>query len=132
MSKKIEESAQELWDELTQIAIDNPRYNREAYLFVLNGLNWSFQQMGERRHLTGEEFTEFLVAFAREEFGDLADFVLKSWGVYNTRDFGEIVYTLIENEKMQKEPEDSIEDFDGVLELEKALNADDFIPRALG
>ncbi|MFB6345821.1 MAG: Minf_1886 family protein [bacterium] len=124
-------SQKELWDELTEIAIENPRYEREAYLFVLNGLNWAFSQMGEKRHLTGEEFTEFLVAFAREEFGELADCVLNEWGVYQTRDFGEIVYKLIESGKMTKEPEDSISDFDDVLDLDRALNDPDFVPRPL-
>lgn len=125
------QSQTELWDELTELAIENPRYEREAYLFVLNGLNWAFRQLGQKRHLSGEEFTEFLVAFAREEYGDLADCVLNEWGIYTTRDFGEIVYTLIEAGKMTKDREDSIQDFDNVLDLDQALTDPDFVPRPL-
>lgn len=121
----------DLWDELTELAIDDPRYSREAYLFVLNGLNWSFRQLGQRRHLSGQEFTEFLVAYAQEEFGDLADCVLHEWGIFSTRDFGEIVYKLIEAGKMSKERNDSIEDFDDVLNLEEALDDPDFVPQLL-
>lgn len=121
----------DLWDELTAIALEDPRYNREAYLFVLNALNWSFRQLGRRRHLSGQEFTEFLVAYAQEEFGDLAECVLKEWGIFSTRDFGEIVYNLIDAGKMSKEQDDSIEDFDGVLELEDAVNNPDFVPKLL-
>lgn len=125
------QTQEELWDEITELAIENPRYQREAYLFVLNGLNWAFRQLGRKRHLSGEEFTEFLVAFAREEFGELADCVLHEWGIYTTRDFGEIVYTLIEAGKMTKDREDSIQDFDNVLDLDQALRDPDFVPRAL-
>lgn len=121
----------QLWDELTEIAIENPRYDREAYLFILNGLNWAFQQMEKKRHLSGEEFTEFLVAFAREEFGEMAQLVLGEWGIHSTRDFGEIVYKLIEANKMTKEPDDSIEDFNDVLDLKKSLQKRDFQPNLL-
>lgn len=121
----------DLWDELTRLAIDDPRYDREAYLFVLNALNWSFRKLGRRRHLSGQEFTEFLVAYAQEEFGDLADCVLHEWGIFTTRDFGEIVYNLIECGKMTREPDDSIEDFDDVLDLSEALSDPDFVPQLL-
>lgn len=122
---------EDLWYEITQLAIEDPRYNREAYLFVLNSLNWAFQRLGRRRHLSGQEFTEFLVAYAQEEFGDLADCVLQEWGVMRTRDFGEIVYNLIEAGKMSKEHDDSIDDFNEVLNLKAALNDPDFVPRLL-
>ncbi len=121
----------DLWNDLTRLAIDDPRYDREAYLFVLNALNWSFRQLGRRRHLSGQEFTEFLVAYAQEEFGDLADCVLDEWGIITTRDFGEIVYNLIESGKMTREREDSIEDFEDVLDLKDALSDTDFVPQLL-
>ncbi len=121
----------DLWDKLTQIALDDPTYNREAYLFVLNGLNWSFRQLGHRRHLSGQELTECLVAFAQEEFGGLADCVLKEWGIFATRDLGEIVYNLIDEGMMSKEPNDAIEDFDKVLDLEEAVTNPDFTPKLL-
>lgn len=121
----------DLWEDLTQLAIEDGRYDREAYLFVLNALNWSFRQLGQRRHLSGQEFTEFLVAYAQEEFGELADCVFHEWGILRTRDFGEIVYNLIEDGKMSKDHEDSIEDFDDVLDLEEALNDPEFVPHLL-
>jgi len=121
----------DLWYELTRLAIDDPRYDREAYLFVLNALNWSFRQLGQQRHLSGQEFTEFIVAYAQEEFGDFADCVLHEWGIFTTKDFGEIVYNLIECGKMTRERGDSIEDFDKVLDLNDALSDPNFVPRLL-
>ena len=48
------------------------------------------------RHLTGQELCEAIRQYAVEEFGYLAKSVLNSWGVYKTRDFGNIVFNLIE------------------------------------
>lgn len=120
-----------VWDQITRMALEDPRYRREAYLFVLQGIQWSFEQLGVRRHLTGEEFTELLVAFAREQYGELAPFVFEEWGVYRTVDLGRIVYGLIEAGLMSRRPEDRLEDFEEVLDLPKALSDSDFVPGPL-
>ncbi|MGM0380729.1 MAG: Minf_1886 family protein [bacterium] len=111
-----------LTDKITELAIENPRYPREAYLFVFNCFHWARQHLERPRHLSGQEFSHYLVAFARESFGPLAHQVFSEWGIFDTRDFGEIVYTLIEAGLMNKTEEDSIEDFDDVMDLEAALN----------
>ncbi len=114
---------------MTEISQRDQRYPREALLFVLNGIQWSFVELGQRRHLSGQEFTEMLVAYARQEFGGLAHTVFQEWGIFSTSDLGEIVYLLIEAGLMTKQEEDSIEDFDNVLDLEEALRAPEFSPR---
>jgi len=116
---------------ITELAIENPRYDREAYLFVIQGLEWSMEQLGQRRHLSGGELAEFLAAYAREEFGAMALFVLNEWGIFSTRDFGEIVYRLIDTGLMSKQEGDTIDDFDEVLDLEEALNNPNFSPGPL-
>lgn len=121
----------DLWDQITRISLRNPRYRREAYFFVLQGIQWSFEQLGVRRHLSGEEFTELLVAFAREQYGELAPFVFEEWGVYRTADLGRIVYGLIEAGLMSRRPEDSLRDFEEVLDLQRALSDPDFVPGPL-
>ena len=121
----------DIYEQITEISIENPRYSREAYLFVLEGLEWSMRKLGQRRHLTGEELTELLTAFARKQFGEMAWFVLQEWGIFKTRDFGEIVYCLIEEELMGKEPDDRIDDFNEVLDLREVLTASEFVPGPL-
>ncbi len=118
----------DLTDRITELAIKNPRYPREAYLFVFNCIYWARQHLERPRHLTGQEFTHYLVAFAREKFGELAYQVFTEWGIFDTRDFGEIVYMLIEAGLMNKTREDSIEDFNDVIDLETALNDPEFEP----
>lgn len=118
----------DILDQVTDLAIDDPRYSREAYMFVLRAINWSQRQLPSRRHLTGEECTELFVAFAQQEYGSMAPLVLREWGIFETRDFGEIVYNLIQIGRMHRQEGDQIEDFDDVLDLDEALRNPDFQP----
>jgi len=119
---------EDLWDQLTRLALDHQDYRREAYLFVLQGIQWSFERLGTRRHLSGEEFTKLLVAFAREQFGALAPFVFEEWGVLRSLDLGRIVYRLIDAGLMSKRESDRLEDFRQVVDLPAALADPDFEP----
>jgi uncharacterized repeat protein (TIGR04138 family) len=58
---------------------------------------------------------------AVEKYGRLALLVLNSWGIRTTRDFGEIVYILIDHEWMRAQPTDSIDDFNAVYDFETAF-----------
>ena len=73
------------------------------------------------RHLTGQELCEAIRVYALDQFGYMAKCVLNHWGVERTRDFGEIVYNLIEIGQMRKTPEDRREDFDQVFDFEAGL-----------
>ena len=54
-------------------------------------------------------------------WGLLARSVLERWNIKRTRDFGEIVFLLVNNGWMQKEPQDRIEDFDNVYDFSEAF-----------
>ena len=60
--------------------------------------------------------------YALEQYGLLAQSVLNSWGVFETSDFGEIVYNLIRIGRMKKSDDDRREDFDEVYAFDVALN----------
>jgi uncharacterized repeat protein (TIGR04138 family) len=124
----IEEIEIQLMDKITEVALENPRYGREAYIFVFKAINWATRQLDSPRHLSGQEFTRALIAYAREEFGSLAWCVFNEWGIFRTKDFGKIVFTLIDAGLMSREPGDSIEDFDDVLNLEEALKDPEYQP----
>src|SRR5208283_3629369 len=81
---------------LAQILIRDDRYNREAYRFVQEGLEYTVQHRGRRGHVTGPELLNGLRDLARDKFGLLARIVLKQWGVKSTSDFGEIVFNLVD------------------------------------
>ncbi len=51
----------------------------------------------------------------------MAKSVLNSWGVKSTRDFGNIVFNLIEIGRMKKTKQDRLEDFDNAYDFETAF-----------
>jgi|JI9StandDraft_2_1071091.scaffolds.fasta_scaffold09686_4 uncharacterized repeat protein (TIGR04138 family) len=112
------------------------RYKLEAYQFVRDALDYAqsviqmpTQDTGEshpgvERHITGQQLCEAIRLYAVDQFGFLAKAVLNSWGVYNTGDFGEIVYNLIRIKQMKKSKTDRREDFDDVYPFEGAFEPD--------
>jgi uncharacterized repeat protein (TIGR04138 family) len=115
-------------DKIRAELLDNgrdTRYRLNAYLFVLNGLEFYLTKLGEKRHISGQELARGLVDFAVGQFGQLAPKVLAGWGVRATDDFGYIVYNLIGVGMMSKQPTDRIGDFFGVLDIAEYCAAQD-------
>lgn len=109
---------------LEEIARDDRRYDPRALKFVFEGLAETIdrnrcQQEDEEtpRHISGQELAWGLAEVARQRWGRLAAMVLAGWGLYHTRDFGEIVYLMIDNGWMTSQETDTIEDFDDVFDF---------------
>ncbi len=128
---------------LAQLLNRDRRYRLDAYAFVEEALGYAHEALGmgrpkvsedeeqppqpppgknqPERHLTGQELCEGIRQYAVEEFGYLAKSVLNSWGVRTTRDFGNIVFNLIEIGRMKKTRDDRLEDFDDVYDFDEAF-----------
>ncbi|MGF1632935.1 MAG: Minf_1886 family protein [Phycisphaerae bacterium] len=107
---------------LEDIVADDGRYPMDAFLFVQEGLSRTVQQLQRaaeedpaRRHVSGAELACGLRDFAVDRWGFLAGTVLRSWNLRTTRDFGEIVFLLVDNGYLQKTEGDAVEDFDDVF-----------------
>ena len=86
---------------LDTIITSDPRYHRDAYHFVREGLDYTQQTIskhedGTVRHITGQELLAGMRANALEEYGPMALLVLNEWGVSRCEDFGEIVFNMVE------------------------------------
>ena len=109
---------------IEQIASEDGRYGRGALQFVFEGLGKTIEKIRQdtaeqdERHISGDKLAIGLGDIAQERWGRLAKVVLNEWGLYNTRDFGEIVYLMIANEWMRAQEDDEIEDFDDVFDFE--------------
>ncbi|MBM4023897.1 MAG: phosphotransferase [Planctomycetes bacterium] len=107
---------------IEEIARETGRYSPAAFRFVYDGLGFTVQNIAkEPRHVSGQTLCEGLRRMASEKYGRLALLVLNSWGLRTTRDFGEIVYTLIDYEWMSAQPTDTIDDFNAVYDFRVAL-----------
>jgi len=112
---------------LEEIAAADGRYTPEALEFVFEGLGHTVkmlgkdEQEGRSRHVSGQDLANGLRELAIEKWGRMAKSVLNKWGVKTTRDFGEMVYLMIEYEWMSAQPTDSIEDFDNIYDFKTAF-----------
>lgn len=112
---------------IEDIAVEDGRFDARAFRFVFEGLGQTVERLrgetseGEERHITGAELAMGLGEFASERWGYLAMMVLGLWGVRQTRDFGEIVYMMIEHQLMSATEGDQVEDFDDVFDFEQVF-----------
>ena len=125
----------EFWSVVDRIRAQDGRYARDAYAFVMDGLDHTVRSLDERRHVSAEELLRGLCRFARERFGMLAFTVLESWGVVSGADVGEIVFQLVDAGILSRRQEDARSDFDVSMDLKRILEDlyfDDGAPREAG
>ena len=101
---------------LEQILAHDPRFQRDAYHFVRESLDYtqkliSKENRGTVRHITGQELLDGIRQFALQQFGPMTITVLEEWGVRNCLDFGDIVFNMVESGLLAKTEKDSREDF---------------------
>ena len=112
---------------VARICVRDRRYAPEAFFFLHDGLMRTLKQVQEKekkpRQISGAELSAGLRAYALEQYGPLTMTVLERWGVRTTRDFGEIVFLLLEAGLLGKTDEDKIEDFDNLFEFDAAFRA---------
>jgi len=119
---KVLEGALEFDERLRAVAKIDGRYDIGAYRFVFDGLNHTISKLSEARHVTALELLQGIRDLAKEKFGFLARTVLESWGVRETSDFGEIVFSLVGYGLMGRTDEDRREDFDDVYDFAKVFD----------
>ena len=98
-----------------------PSYHETAYLFILSGLHYTIERLGEPRHITGRELAEGCRDLAIERWGLMARWVLEYWGIRRTSDLGAIVFALVECGVLVKQDEDTQADFEGVFDFEETF-----------
>jgi uncharacterized repeat protein (TIGR04138 family) len=102
-----------------------PQYTEEAYEFMRARMDAAadrFCKDDKSPHLSARELYLGACAYALEEYGPLAARVLEFWGIKSSRDFGNIVYNLIEVGVFGKQKGDSPEQFDTLPDLQQVLN----------
>jgi len=117
----------DFWEKVHALVERDPRFRREAYEFVMHALEHTTSRVvGPRRHVSGQELLAGIVDLAKEEYGGLAWTVFSEWGIARSEDFGAIVFALVEEGLLGRQPEDSIHDFEGGIDLRKELEPPPF------
>ena len=106
------------FDELVEkVLAQDARYSRDAYQFTREALGFT-QKLATREnkrlprnHVTGQELLEGIRQYALQQYGPMAVTLFEEWGVTHCRDFGEIVFNMVENGLLQKTAQDTRADF---------------------
>ncbi len=114
---------------IEEIAERAKRYKIQAYLFVYTALEYTVQSLGRdharthrERHISGQELARGIAAYAQDQFGPMARSVFEHWGIHETLDFGRIVFSLVDEEMMQRTEEDCLEDFRDVYDFDEVFD----------
>src|SRR4051812_16332721 len=118
---------------LDAIIKKDPRYRREAYLFLREALDYTQKMVKkggkeEMHHVTGQELLAGIRDFALQQFGPMAMIVLSEWGVTTCEDFGELVFNMIDASLLAKTEKDRREDFKGGYWFHEAFRRP-FLPK---
>jgi uncharacterized repeat protein (TIGR04138 family) len=118
----------EFSDIVLLICKEDSRFNKRAYDFVRFGLDYTVKEGKKRekttsgsRHVSGKELLDGLRLYALDQYGPMAKTVLNNWGVKRCRDFGDIVFNLIDYKVFSKNDSDKPEDFDKLYDFDEAF-----------
>jgi uncharacterized repeat protein (TIGR04138 family) len=111
---------------LDSIVASDPRYQRDAYVFLRDALDFTTKQQKKVRgatvrHVSGPELLGGVRQYALKEFGPMVMTVFDSWGIHSCEDIGNMVFNLIDAGIFGKTEEDSIEDFKNVYDFDEAF-----------
>ena len=105
------------FDEAVELVLArDSRYPREAYVFVREALDFTQKLVGKEtrgaiRHVSGQELLEGIRKFALNQFGPMTTTVFEEWNIRQCRDFGEIVFNMVEIGLLAKTEKDTRDDF---------------------
>ena len=114
-------------DPLRKLALKDGRYAPDAYQFLFESLEHAVKLAGRAsaegtaRHVSGQELLAGMRAHALEAFGPLAAAVWRAWGIRDTLDWGRIVFLLVDHGMLNRQEEDTLEDFRDGFDFDEAF-----------
>ncbi len=119
---------EDLIEEIETLAERDGRFHKDAYLFIYKALRYTVKMLGkislprEQCHISGRELLGGISEYGLDQFGPLARSVFARWGVHETRDFGTMVFNLVDAQLMSKTKDDCIEDFVDIYDFSEEFN----------
>ncbi len=113
---------------LEAVIRQDDRYTRDAYIFLKDALDYTIHRhrrqysgSGKSQHVTPRELLDGIREYALEEFGPMVPTVFEHWNVRTTRDFGNMVFNLVDAGVFGVTETDRIEDFEDYYTFDEAF-----------
>ena len=115
-----------------EIHSQDDRYGKGAYYFIREALDHTLKSTEKKEsskggHVSGNELLEGIREYALERFGPMTMTMMDHWNIRKCKDFGEIVFNLVEHGILGRTENDSLEDFENGYEFATAFK-DPFLP----
>lgn len=115
---------------IREIVAKDPRYAPQAYELVRSSLDHAQKLVHgdpkkakpkDSRHVTGQQLVEGFRQHVLETYGPVSYKVVTNWGLKRSIDVGNVVFNLIEAKLFGSSPEDSLSDFEDVVDFKEAF-----------
>ena len=105
-------------DSFADILEKDSRYNPYAYAFLMDCVHFLGKEGG---HMSSGDIMEEFKERALDQYGAMSYTVLTEWGVSTTEDIGEMMFNLVEFNRVRKDEDDRHEDFCGGYDFKEAF-----------
>ncbi len=111
---------------ITRIMTEETRFDREAYFFLKEALDYTTQEIsskgrGNSKHVTAAQLLGGFRDLALREFGPMAATLFDEWGIHRCADIGDMVFLMIREGVFGKQDNDRREDFKELYDFEKVF-----------
>lgn len=119
-------------DVIKEIHDQDDRFGKGAYYFIREALDHTLKSMEKDRdknkgHVSGRELLEGIRDYALDRFGPMTLTLMDHWNVKKCRDFGDIVFKLVDHGILGRTENDSLADFEGGYNFKEAFE-NPFLP----
>jgi uncharacterized repeat protein (TIGR04138 family) len=113
-------------DAIEKVIATDPTYDREAYNFLRDALEYTVKRRKKNRkeaggHVSAQELLEGFRLYCLQEFGPMTVTVLDQWGITTSEDIGKMVFNLVNAGVFGATEEDSVEGFRDIYDFDEVF-----------
>lgn len=102
---------------IKEIHAMDPRYGKGAYYFIREALDHTLKNLEKNKsknkgHVSGTQLLDGIRDFALDRFGPMTLTIMEHWNIRKCRDFGDIVFNLVDYGILGRTENDSLDDFE--------------------
>ena len=111
---------------IKEIHEQDDRFGKGAYYFIREALDHTLKSLEKDKgknkgHVSGRELLEGIRDYALDRFGPMTHALMDHWNIKKCRDFGDIVFNLVDHGILGRTENDSLADFEGGYNFKEAF-----------